>query len=754
MTSSFAPDTTFAMDDIVQRVEQFMERWKESEEPSLGEFLPAEPLHHRRCVLIELIKFDLEQRTARGTTVQIESYTREFPELLENGEPPCDLIYEEYHIRRQAGHSVAPRQYYERFPRSAEALKRLMGTEDLSQSTQLFVAKRIEGFAAGQRIDDFDLMVELGKGAFATVFLARQISMQRIVALKISADKGTEPQTLASLDHPNIIRVYDQRTITGNQKIRVLYMQFAPGGTLADVVRYVRGTPAASRTGEMLGLAVKDNLMKSGTFAGDESALKRRLANVGWPETVCRIGVQLAQALDHAHKQGTLHRDVKPANVLLGADGTPKLADFNISFSSQLDGATPAAYFGGSLAYMSPEQLEACNPTHERKPEELDGRSDLFGLAVLLWELLHGERPFVDEEMTAGWTAMLDSMTERRKTESPKSPPATRDPVTQRLEKVLRKALAPEANDRHADGTAMARDLALCLNPHAWDLMHDLGSGWRSFAKRHPYVAMFPVNLPAFAVAGFFNFWYNWTYFIEPLRSEDFERAFKALIPYVNGTLYPLGVVLFLLSTVPVARALARIRRGETLDADVLRKARRRAMTLGHYVAFIGLALWIIAGFWFPTGMWVEVGEIPKGGYSHFLLAMLACGIISACFPFLATTWLTVRVFFPALLANSAPEPREQRQLTSLMQWAGRYLAISTVAPAMIAILLLMVSDDQNPHKPDSRLAIGILIAASILGFGLAYVVYQRIRADLTALSIATRPMDMSGTTTDSVQSF
>src|SRR5262249_8838178 len=154
---------------------------------------------------------DLEQRTSRGCAKQIESYVAQFPELLENGEPPCDLIYEEYHIRRTAGQPVAPREYYERFPRSAEALRRLMGGEDLSASTQLTRARRIEGLAPGQKLEDFDLLVELGKGAFGSVFLARQTSMQRLVALKISADRGNEPQTLAQLDHPNIVRVFDQR---------------------------------------------------------------------------------------------------------------------------------------------------------------------------------------------------------------------------------------------------------------------------------------------------------------------------------------------------------------------------------------------------------------------------------------------------------------------------------------------------------------------------------------------------------------
>ena len=72
----------------------------------------------------ELVKVDLEQRTTRGRKKPLESYTVDFPELLENGEPPCDLIYEEYHIRRTAGETVTPRDYYQRFPRSADALRR------------------------------------------------------------------------------------------------------------------------------------------------------------------------------------------------------------------------------------------------------------------------------------------------------------------------------------------------------------------------------------------------------------------------------------------------------------------------------------------------------------------------------------------------------------------------------------------------------------------------------------------------------
>ncbi len=745
--SHIADAATQDCDDLVERVERFLQTWEQGHEPPLGPFLPARPPAHRRYVLSELIKVDLEQRISRGISRRLEHYAREFPELLEaNGEPPCDLIYEEYHLRRTAGQAASPRDYYERFPKSANALRRLMGTDNLTTSTQLVAAKQIKSFAAGQRLDDFDLIVEVGKGAFGSVYLARQVSMQRMVALKVSADKGSEPQTLAQLDHPNIIRVFDQRRLP-EQSVKLMYMQFAPGGTLQEVVKHVRETKLDARSGAILSATVTAAVEKSGAIVGDDAAWKRRLANATWPETVCRLGIQLAYALDYAHKQGILHRDVKPANVLLSADGSPKLADFNISFCSQLDGASPAAYFGGSVAYMSPEQLEACNPSHDRKPDELDGRSDLYALAVMLWELLHGERPFADEEGAGGWLGMLDGMTKRRRTEQPQAPPDTRDPVALRVEHVLRKTLTPDPAGRPADGAALARELTLCLNPHAWDLVNDLESGWRDWARRHPLIALFPVNLPPFVLAGALNWWYNANYFVDTLKPAE-QEAFEFLKYPVNGILYPLGITLVLTFALPVAQALTQLDRGQDLSSDQLRRARRRSIAMGHGVAFVGMALWLIAGFAFPLGLHAWVREPVPTAYVHFPLSMLACGIISCCLPFLATTWLSVRVFFPSLLANSTPDPHEQRRLMNLSWYAGFYLFFSPVAP-LIAVLLILSSGNDDIKRP-----IFALISASILGFAVAYFVWQRIRADLAALAVVTRPPDRIGTTTDSVDSF
>jgi serine/threonine protein kinase len=743
---------TQAWDDLAQRLERFIASWDAGQEPALTEFLPADPPAHRRFVLIELIKVDLEQRTTKGREKRLEDYAASFPEMLEDGEPPCDLIYEEYHIRRTAGHSVTASDYYKRFPKSASSLRRLMGTEDLSSTTQLFNPGRLEGFVAGKKLDDFDLLVELGKGAFGSVFLARQISMQRLVALKVSADKGNESQTLAALDHPNIIRVFDQRRLP-DQRVRLLYMQFAPGGTLADVVKLVRETPPAARMGAILAAAVGVAVSKTGGIANEDAGWKRRLAAATWPETVCRLGVQLAQALDHAHKQGVLHRDVKPANVLLAADGSPKLADFNISFCSQLEGATPAAYFGGSLAYMSPEQLDACNPSNDCKAEDLDGRSDLYALAVVLWELLHGERPFADEEMTGSWTRMLEEMAKRRRKDEPYSPLPARDPVSIRLEQVLRKALSPAPGDRQPDGGTFARELLLCLNPRAWDLVNDLKSGWRNLARRRPTFALVPVNLPPFLLAAAFNYFFNYQQYIlkhagEPAGSAiDVVKAFHMIRFPVNLILFPLGVFLVLSYVWPVTAALRSLTGGQPVDSEKLRLARRRSLNLGHWIAGVGLILWLIAGVAFPAGIQALTGAFRPFDWVHFLTSMTLCGFVSCCFPFLATTWLTVRVFFPALLASTAPEVNEQRQLMALSRQAGRYVVIAAVVPMLAALLMLITS-------PENRAYTMIAIFAGVLGFGAAYYMYQLIRTDLAALSVVARPTDMIGTITDTSDTF
>ncbi|MCE9528311.1 MAG: serine/threonine protein kinase [Planctomycetales bacterium] len=751
---------THHWDELARRLDDFLTAWEQAEQekgspPTIQSFLPAEPAALRRLVLVELIKSDMEQRVKMGAAdsvnpltesfKRLETYAAQFPELREasTGEPPVDLIYEEYHLRRAAGENVSVKEYIQRFPKSQEGLRKLLGAEGISVSSALFPARRVVQPKAGEKIDDFELLSELGKGAFASVFLARQVSMQRLVALKISAEKGSEPQTLAQLDHPHIVRVYDQRIIP-EQKTRLLYMQYVPGGTLAEVVACIRRTPAALRTGGQLIATVDVAMSKSGQAVSEDAPWRRRISNVAWPQVVCRIGTQLASALDYAHKMGILHRDVKPANVLLTSDGMPKLADFNISYGSHVVGTTPAAYFGGSLAYMSPEQLEACNPLHKRKPADLDNRADLYSLAVVLWELLHGDRPFHDVGLEEGWNETVEEMIWQRRemqiTESPLSTPAGE--VLRRLEKVLRKALSPEPKDRYQSGAEMARELTLCLHRRSWELFHDFGFSWRGWARRRPLLALIPINIVPNALAAAYNWWFNYTTMIEP-GDEAIRAAFWYLQFIVNGVAFPLGVALGCAYAWPAIWSVWKVARGRSATPDELADARCRSLRLGQVIALVGVSLWLVSGIVFPVAMHLLAGHLSAENYLQFFLSLATCGLIAAAFPYLGTTWLALRVYYPALLSSSSPTDREVRLLESVPNQAGFYLAIAAVVP-MLAVLLVIVGGLA------SRFASGLLIVAGVVGFLAAWFTYNQIRSDIAALSVATRASDSFGVGTES----
>jgi serine/threonine protein kinase len=762
MSLSLSPeDATFVWDELAQRLERFIATWERGEEPTLADYLPPEPPALRRLVLIELVKVDLEHRIARQCRLELSRYSELHPELVDNGEPPFELIYEEYHLRRSAGEPVTLSQYCQRFPGNAATLKRLAGTEDVTCSTQMTGARRIEGIAPGQKLDEFELLVELGKGAFGSVYLARQTSMQRLVALKISADKGTEHQTLAQLDHPNIVRVYDQRRLD-DRKMRLLYMQYAPGGTLAEVVKKVRESPPAARSGTILVKCVGEALEKAGALVIEDSATKKRMAAATWPETVCRLGIQMAQALDYAHHQGILHRDVKPANVLLAGDCSPKLADFNISFCSQLDGASPAAYFGGSLAYMSPEQLEACNPKHPRDASELDGRSDLYSLAVVLWELLYGDRPFVDEQLPAGWSATLEDMTARRRDPLLPAPDKSQDGLSHCIHQVLCRTLSPNMNERHKDGMEMARDLMLCLNPSAHDLLKGLRFGWRELVRQHPFIALLPINLLPVMAAAVFHFWYNYNNIIHPDHASKLispqESSFWTIQWFVNGISFPLATYIVARYSWSMFRVLGRMKRGQEVPIDELLSARRRSLGIAYCIVLTGLGMWIAAGLTFPIGIdlmtRLHLVAIPRNvnpgfppsGYIHFMLSSLVCGMISCGIPFLGTTRVAVRVYYPSLLGTTAPETSELRQLAALSRHCGYSLFSAAVVPMLAMFLLALAAKDQ--------MASLVLIVASVFGFLASYFMYGRILGDLRALNIATRPVESFDVMSDTVDRF
>ncbi len=706
-----------------------VDTWKRGTAPDLSDLLNGLTGSVRIATARELVRLDLAERWQRGLGRRLEEYLVEFPELAGNVTP--ELLAAEFRARKRAGDAVSPTEYLLRFPDQWSLLADHLQVDPSGQTTrpmESFSTVRTAGHPqSGEVIDDFELLLCVGSGTFASVFLARQRSMQRLVAVKVSADEGTEPQTLAQLDHDNIIRVYDQRLVA-DRGLRLLYMQYASGGNLAEVIEVLQSIPLSDWSGRTFLRAIDRHLENKGESPPSESALRRQLAERRWPQLVCWIGIQLAGALDYAHRRNVLHRDLKPANVLLTAEGLPKLADFNISFAAQLEGAAPEHQFGGSVAYMSPEQLEACNPRHSRAAGSLDGRSDLYSLGVVLWELLTGIRPFDDPEGDARWGTRLEHMTAQRHG-GPNyaiiAPLVTTDAPG--LDDVLRRCLAPQLADRFPTGRALAFALESCLQPELHRLLAGPQHGWKQFARRAPLWSVIVATIVPNAVAAVFNFLYNYGEIVA--RVPDAEPTFMRIQTIINLIAFPTGALCAGWLAGSVAKA-TRVNRAMPLSAETLTAQRRRCLELGHLAVIVSLTLWLVAAPAYPLALHLLRGSVPGAVYVHFIASLALCGLIAAAYPFFGVSLIAVRSFYPMLLEWDSVTRDDVVALERLGRQTWLYLVLAASVP-MLSVVCLVLSGQ------DRRFELVVLSVGGIIGFGIAVSAFRWLQGDIAILTAA-----------------
>ena len=738
------------------------------EPPVLADYLPDSDVIRRRW-LEKLISVDLQERWLRfRMPKRLHEYCAEFDEI-DARSLPADLIYEEFCIRRQSGDSVSPPEYLTEFPHQAAALAELLNTmvgeptaqhpPDLdgtltgrptgaytSEMTAASDATSTAGLAwtrpgspgeledldVGERVDDFDLLMGLGRGAFARVFLARQRSMQRIVAVKISEDRGSEPQTLAQLDHDYIVRVFDQRLLA-DRGLRLLYMQYVPGGTLLELLVRVRACEPSERSGTLLLDVVDTALDARGSLRPTDSTVRQSLSALSWPETVAWLGRRLAEALHYAGEHGVLHRDIKPANILLTAEGVPKLADFNISFSDQVDGDSPVAYFGGSLSYMSPEQLEACHPGRPGSAEDLDTRSDLYSLAVVLWELLSGRKPFDDASSASGDgdRTVIDGLLEMRRAGISDAAVAALPPdCPSTLRRVLTRCLAPLPEDRWSTGQELAQQFELCLDQHARDLVDPPPTSARFRLRKLTVPTMTAaIGIPN-VTAAFYNYQHNKALIIGDLLPVAQDR-FETITAVINGVFWPVGlamIVYFFRRVLSVPRAL---RAGKPVSDDDLAAVRYDTLQVAGRVVAVCLGLWVCAGIAFPVSLQIAAGSVPAQAYVHFIASLVVCGAMATAYPFFLVSLFAVRCLYPSFLPYGRAGERDDVLLARASRRSIGYLTVAAAIPLVAVGGLTFVP---AVNIPDILDVVRVVCVGGIAAFVASYSIFRLIERDLGAL--------------------
>jgi serine/threonine protein kinase len=654
--------------------------------------------------LAALVSCEITYRKNQGQAVSVDSYYEQFPDLR--------AYFSEQTITRDVIHETTAATELVEGPNQATAA---------SSSTRAIVV-------AGDKLDDFELIAELGKGSFATVFLARQISMQRLVALKVSGDHGTEAQTLAQLTHPNIVGVFDQRR-ESTYGLHLLYMQYLEGGTLLDVLREVLNLPEENLCGRLFVECVDQAITASGGSPSFESMIRKEFENASWEQTICRIGYSLANALAYAHGKGVLHRDIKPANVLVGSDCVVKLADFNISSAETVIGESK---FGGSLAYMSPEQIRAFNRDDEFSSEQLNEKADLYSLGVMLYHMLMRELPFYATTKSRSNDG-LDNMRAEREN-SMERIDVTLKSKPPLLRNALIRCLQPDPDKRPSSATDLANQFKLGLDSEAESFLFPPPSNWTLSLRQWFLPVCIVVNLLFNALAAAFVFNFNLADSIPP----DSTQTFSIIMMVVNGIVFPAAIVTFIYLTRTVPAGLKLSKQFKHDQIDDIRTVMNQTLLSGHIQAVICAALWLLAGFIYPVTLRLCGVPLELSTWVAFIASHWLAGISITALTFFATSYLALKIWLPVLIEGSYRDAviiSVKESLNSLVNKIPIYQFLAVCVP-LFAMSLLVVLDEL---VTDSKFPLTVISLFGLLTIPVVMFGGNRIRAICERLLIVFR---------------
>ena len=369
---------------------------------------------------LAVLRCDQKHRWKTDHPLKVEEYLARLSDLAANSHYKIELAVGEFQARQNGSTSPSIEEFASRFHDISETLRKKLSESDTSKENavkpeQVGLATEtlsLDSTLNDQRIGRYRLLRILGEGAFGRVWLGYDDDLERQVAIKVpkperfhSAEDAelylAEARMVAALDHPNIVPVHDVgRTEEGSVYV---VSKFIEGNDLKKLIEQDR--PSSDVAAQLLAV--------------------------------------VARALHHAHQKRLIHRDIKPANILIEeATNTPFVADFGLAIKEE--DYLKSGSHAGTPAYMSPEQARG-------EGHRLDGRSDIFSVGIVFYELLTGKRPFLG-------STSYELMVQISTTEP--QPPRERDAsIPAELERICLKSLSKRVSDRYATAADLADDL-------------------------------------------------------------------------------------------------------------------------------------------------------------------------------------------------------------------------------------------------------------------------------------------------------
>ncbi len=401
-------------------------------------------------------------------------------------DPRVVAALDEYLAALEAGAPIDRAQFLARHSELAASLVQCLdGMEFLhrassARDTDGALARSEEAWTPGTVLGDFRIVQEMGRGGMGVVYEARQVSLDRRVALKVLPLAGAasekrlqrfknEAHTTARLHHPNIVPVY---AIGADRGVHFFAMQFIEGQSLSELIAELHRSGSSESLMEPPSTSARGSAPRvvehDATGPADSSvrangapsrapvtqtiaalAAERTRNRLEFYRRIAALGRTVAEALEHAHQVGVVHRDIKPGNLMLDAHDNLWITDFGLATIQSEPGLTQSGELLGTLRYMSPEQALA-------KPGLIDHRTDIYSLGATLYELLTLAPVFDGRDRFD----LLQHMAVGELKPLRKIEPA----IPVELETIVLKSLSHNAQDRYASSQAMADDLHRFLN--------------------------------------------------------------------------------------------------------------------------------------------------------------------------------------------------------------------------------------------------------------------------------------------------
>lgn len=488
----------------------------------LREFVPHSDSEHHWSTLVELLRVRMEHQIAAGDFHGVQRCINEYPDLREQAENLSLLAFEEYRLLNSRGVNTSPADYVkhwkvdvskwnleaseyhlteedwrEAIEREATAGRFSSGDSAKRSSTRSpspspSPSRRRAVLDRGQIFGPFRILAELGSGALATVYLAEQLDLsERLVVLKVCSIATGEPQKIAQLQHPNIVQILSLHDVAGYQ---VICMPYVGATTFADIL--------AIQTGKSKEVNARTSIQFSTTISMRQREVQTlidclateigrspqvpQLGNSPWVErwrklpfeqVVSELLYQAASGLEHAHQNGLVHSDLKPANILLGDDGKARLVDFNVA--QQTIATATTSTVGGTLPYMAPEHLQSLL----KNVWSAGPASDIYSLGVVAHQLLSGKLPF--ETATGQLGHVIEQAVKQREQHRPALSALQASPD---LRAIIEKMIEADLSRRYQSASDLCEDLRRHLDhrPLKWAANRSLAQRFHKWTQRHP----------------------------------------------------------------------------------------------------------------------------------------------------------------------------------------------------------------------------------------------------------------------------